>query len=80
MILIRGRNSPTIEASKHAEVPDWSQASLLADPGLGDAGVSVLCRRRVWFCLPDVCAEGGGLFQSAVFQRSRQQQQPVQHG
>ncbi|XP_056891673.1 solute carrier family 43 member 3a isoform X2 [Takifugu flavidus] len=66
-----GRRSP--EAVDHAEAP------LLADPGLGDAGVSVLRRRGVRVPLPGVCAEGGALLQPAVFRRPGQQQQPGRH-
>lgn len=66
-------------AVNHAEVPDQGQAALLAHPALGNAGVSVLCGRHVWFRFPDVRTEGGGLLQSAVLQRFRQQQQPRRH-
>lgn len=58
-------------AGNHAEVSDWGQATLLAHPALGDAGVSVLLGRHFWFRFADVRAEGGGLFRAAVLQHSR---------
>lgn len=58
-------------AGNHAEVSNRGQGALLAHPALGDTGVSVLRGRHFWFHFTDVCAEGGGLFQSAVLQHSR---------